>query len=109
GAAAEAQKLGNILTSVQEPVTALERALPVVQALADLSLLERKPSLADARRLVAEARAATNGSARAYVDTDACATLLKTLKTTADEVGTLAIQGWQDFCTSSQHTLPSDL
>src|SRR3982751_1315246 len=89
GAAADAQRLGNILSGVQEPVAALERSLPVVQALADLSLVDREPSLSAARKLVAEARAAINGSARAYIETEACSSLLQTLKTTADEVGTL--------------------
>jgi hypothetical protein len=109
GAAAEAQKLGNILSSIQASVLALERARPVVQILTDLSLVDREPSLSATRTLVAEAKAATNGSARSYVESEACAALLQALKKTADEMATLAIQGWQDFCTSSQHTLPSDL
>jgi hypothetical protein len=109
GAAAEAQKLGSILSSIQASVMALERSRPVVQILADLSFLDREPSLTASRKVVADARAAINDSARSYVESEACAALLQTLKTTADELGTLAIQGWQDFCTSRQHALPSDL
>lgn len=109
GAAAEAQKLSNVLGGLQESVGIIERSLPVVEALRDHSALERDPSLGVAAHVVSEARDAIDGSARSYVDSQACETLLRTLKGTADELRDAAVQGWQSFCTASQHELPTDL
>lgn len=109
GAAAEAQKLSNVLGALQESVSALDRSLPVVLALKERLVLDRDPALSTATQLVSEARAATTESPRAWVDTKACEALLKTLKAAADDVQNLAIQGWQSFCSSNQREVPSDL
>lgn len=109
GAAAEAQKLSNVLGGIQEPVVALQRSRPVLQVMRAHSLLEREPSLDAARRAVAESRRASNGSIRAYIDMPECASMVKAVKSAADDAAAAAIGAWQDFSTSSQHTLPSDL
>ena len=109
GAATEAQKLGNTLQAVQDAVTALERSQPVLRVLSGLSLADEGPSLSACQDLVLKAKDAVDGSARSFADTEDCARLLSVLKVTADQVGAHAIQGWQDFCTSNQQSLPADL
>jgi hypothetical protein len=109
GSAAEAQRLTNTLQAIQGAVGGLERSQPALEALSRFSLIADAPSLNGAKQLVDHARAACDGSARAFVGTEDCGRLLTVLKTTADEIGTRVVQAWQDFSTSNQQNVPGDL
>ncbi len=107
--ATEAQRLTNSLQGIQAAVSGLQRSLPALRALAQFSLITQAPSLGGPRQVVEQARAAADGSARAFAGTEDCGRLLDVLNAVADEARTQVIQAWQDFSTSNQRNLPGDL